>query len=263
MDRPKSPHLTMSTISDQQIRDWLLHRLDAVRERELEEQLFADDEFERRLSDAGADLIDDFARSGLDADERALVARHLLATPGDRQRLGFARALQALVAQGALSDHAGSARRRSLVRRFAWGLSIAAGVLFAVGVPFRTDIQTWYSGARAGRTHLPAITLLASAQRGDAPPMVLPARAPLLRLQVEIDDDTDAQARFALDVADSAHVLFNARDLPIRSVATYRFVEAVVPARALGPGPRRVTLTNLAPAARPPVHWDITTRDAE
>lgn len=249
----------MNQFNDQQIRDRLLHRLDAVQSDGIDECLFTDETFADRVGDVRYDLLDDYARGNLSADERALVERHLLSTPTDRHALRVAAALAGIGRAEHRGDHrrphAEHVRSHSRTRRVAWfaaALAIGAVALLSYDRIMRrpenpTDIST-----------LPTMTLLASAQRGDGKNTFdLPAHAHQMRLQVEVDAPT-TKTRFTVSIADSGHVVFTARGLEPRTSGPYRFVEIALPAPVLGPGNRHVTLTADEGTGADASTWDIT-----
>ena len=262
MDVQKPPPLLMDPISDNDIRDWLLHRLAPARAELLEQQLLLDDDMAPRLADAETDLLDDLARGRLDADEREAVSRHLLATPDDRERLriadALARAGRARAQPTTLEMHARMHPGRA--RPLAWGSAIAACLLMTIGVFFFVRRETVPQGSPQ-TPPLPSITLVASAQRGGGEDAIaLPAHAEHVRLQLEVDvPNTAPSAQYDVAIADAERVLFSARGIALRTTGPYRFVEVTVPTRDLGPGKRRVTLTSPA-MPQGAVHWDITTR---
>lgn len=260
MDMQKPPPLLMESISDNEIRDWLLHRLAPARVELFEQQLLLDDDMAPRLADAETDLLDDLARGRLDADEREAVSRHLLATPADRERLRIAHALAHVGRARPPTAEIRARMRPGRARSLAWSSAIAAGLIMTIGIAFVVRRETFPQRSPQAEP-LPSITLAASAPRGgDEDPMVLPAHAERVRLQLEVDAPNAASsAPYDVAIADAERVVFSAHGVAMRTAGPYRFVEVPVPTRALGPGKRRITLT---PPAMPQAatHWDITTR---
>jgi hypothetical protein len=246
----------MNAFNDQQIRERLLHRLDPVQSDGMDEYLFADETFADRLSDARYDLLDDYARGKLSADERARVERHLLSTPTDHHALRVAAALAKIGrAEHRLDRH--RARSYPRARRAVW--LAAALVIGAVSLLTYDRIVREYPPAesQADLSTLPTMTLLASAQRGDNTTEFDLPHADRLRVQIEVDAPA-TKTRFTLSIADSNHVVFTARELVPRTSGPYRFVEVAVPSRLLGPGNRRITLAADDVTGAEPSTWDIT-----
>jgi len=234
--------MNMDLFTDHQLRDWLLHRLDAPRAAALEERLLADDALLERALDLRNDLFDDYARGTLDEELRRQFVTHCLSGPDARQRLAFAAALAQLRA---------SPRPRARIWRN--GGAIAAGMLLLTGA-------LWF-GWREKQTPLPTLALAASVQRsGGALDIDLPA-ASRLRLQAEIENAAD-DARYTLRVTDDATNLFEAQHLQVRHAGAYAFVEIDAPTAVLGPGQRRVLLQAEGAAPRTLATWSIRTHAA-
>ena len=252
MDRRKTTLQTMTDFTEQDLRDWLLHRLEPTRAAELEERLFSDPDLADAIDAARYDLLDDHARGRLSSDDMHRVAQHLAATPDDVMGLRIARALAA----SADAAHARPARSRAHAarRRFiALGAALAGCIVVAVmslGLRDRSPTQT--SEAIAS---LPVITLRDDQQRSEHAALILPFHAGDVRVQVEVDEPISP--RYELRIADARTVVFTARNLLPRAAGPYRFVEAVVPANALNGGERQIdVLPQDSPDARA-THWSV------
>lgn len=94
----------MSGISDDRPRQYLLRRLPEADVAHFEDCILEEDGCAERLREAEDDLLDDYAAGRLSADEREAVERFLLNSPDGRQRLLFARALEAMPRQSGSRD---------------------------------------------------------------------------------------------------------------------------------------------------------------
>ena len=232
----------MDLFTDQELRDWLLHRLGPERASMLEERLLADDALLERALDLRNDLFDDHARGTLDQDTRERFVAHCLQGPDARQRLAFAAAFAQL-----------RTGPRPRVRNWRSGGAIAAGLLLAAGA-------LWF-GSGGNETPLPTLALAASTQRGTgALDVELPAGS-RLRLQAEVENATD-DARYTLRVTDDKVSLFEAQHLAVRHAGPYAFVEIDAPVAALGPGRRHVLLEAEGSVSRTVSTWSIETHAA-
>jgi hypothetical protein len=103
--------------------------------------------------------------------------------------------------------------------------------------------------------------LVADVNRGAARSSLKITRgAPAVRLQVEVPEpSTDTGYTIRIDDA-QGHRLFEGAGLAVRAAGPYRFVEAAVPAAALGPGDRTVSLTGSGARAGGSVtnRWEVT-----
>ena len=248
MTSTPNPH---SEIDDAEIRDWLLHRLDAQRVAEIERRLFVDADLPERIDAVESDLIDDCAHGRLSADEARIVRAR------DAWRVRFAQAL-AQVARPATLPMSSTRPRTPVLRRVGFGFAIAASLLLAVSVVrWRTIVPT-PPAPPADVAALPVVTLLAGQQRGETLPIALPAHAGDVRLQAEIDGAAqDGTPHYALSVSAAGRVVFVARDLAARSAGPYRFVEAVVPSAILGPDVHRVAVFEESMPDTPAAIWEV------
>ena len=225
----------MTEPTDEALRDWLLGRLPSAEAEALEQRVLGDDAFGARLQDVETDLLDDLAANRLADGERAVAIARFNATPRARWRLRVARALARFASPARTAHRArpiGDARRAHSRRRWlgvALG-AVAAVAVVAVGVRLRAPVSD------------ATITILADRQRGSAPDAyAVPRAASTVRLQIEVAD-ADPATRYVLEIADGARVVYGSDALTVRIAGPYRFVEARVPRKALGPGERVVTL---------------------
>jgi hypothetical protein len=112
------------------LRGYLLATMPEEERLELAARYFSDDELFERLKAAEADLIDEYVRGELSAEDRRLFEQTLETFPGRRDRVAFARALERLPAEGAEpAESAGTSLRGG----GAGWLAAAAMFLLAVG----------------------------------------------------------------------------------------------------------------------------------
>src|SRR5690349_4773013 len=90
--RVSEEHPRMSTPTPEQLRCLLLHRLSEEEAQRLEEQLMQDAETADLFRHEETDLVDDYAKGLLAAEDRRAFEQHLLADPAIRQRVKVARA---------------------------------------------------------------------------------------------------------------------------------------------------------------------------
>ncbi|MGB8377537.1 MAG: hypothetical protein WCE70_03585, partial [Rhodanobacteraceae bacterium] len=118
---------TMADPLEHTLRNWLLHRLADAETSALEQRLLLDGEFLARVEEAEYDLIDDYARDRLDADERLAVETHLLGSAAGRQRASVAQALAQMREPQPImqTESARSPARKSQRRHFAADAGLA------------------------------------------------------------------------------------------------------------------------------------------
>jgi hypothetical protein len=272
----------VSSITDDQLRKLLLQQLAPGEIERLEDAALIEDGVAERLREQEFDLIDDYVHGRLTGADRRDVERNLLTTPERLMSLRVARAL-AEQRRSSTAD-AGSRKparqwRPNRVQLFA---TLAAAALAAVAF-----IPQWGSyfkqpGGSASppgtftpaplpahaalpmqaSAAIPNVTLLADADRGRSRPVVhLVSGDPAVRLQAEVPEPKKASL-YSLEVVSAAGTrLFSASDLMIRVAGAYRFVEVIVPAEALGPGARTITLRaeGSSEGEAPAYRWQIDT----
>jgi hypothetical protein len=228
----------MADFSDKQLRDWLLHSLDGTCGEAIERALFTDAGLADRVDEARHDLFDDYAHGRLTLDERERVQRFLAVTSADAQRLRIAAAL----ARSAPATDSVYMQQPSpaTVRRIGLGLAVAACLLIGFvtwrwqfSVPARESSAT----AEQMAASMPIVTLAIAQQRsGGARTIVLPIHTGDIRLQAEIADTSTQAKRYLLTIGDAQNPSFVVDNLVPRTLGPYRFVETIVPVRALRPG---------------------------
>jgi hypothetical protein len=235
----------MIEISDQEIRAWLLHRLDAARGEVLERQLFTDASLAERIEGTLDDLLDDCAQGRLNRDEEVV----LRARAGGR--LGFARAL------ARIQPRAGARPVERLGRRRAAWIALAAAVALAVATSLQRSPVPPQHVDQVG-AGLPVFSLLADARRSAGAVLELPHHDGDVRLQLEIAAGRPEVSSYRLTVAEGSRTVFVATGLASRSSGPYRFVEAVVPALSLGPSSRTISLAaDAAAGVLQPMEWQV------
>jgi hypothetical protein len=91
---------------------YLLGELPEDEQSRLEERSFCDPEFSELLSEAEDDLVDQYVRGELSAQERERFERHFLISKRRREKVGLARALLQLQSSSATSVSPSSAKER-------------------------------------------------------------------------------------------------------------------------------------------------------
>jgi hypothetical protein len=239
----------MDILADNQLRDWLLHRLNPEQAAIVEEHAMGDDVIVDRLLDLRADLFDDYARGRLDAETRRIFQSHWLASPADGDRLTLAIALAKLRAF----------KKRPPSRAWAIG-ALAASVMLAAGLAFYRHSENTLPSSTSS-VSLPTISLRASIQRGaEAVEVELPA-GDALRLQTEIEHP-NANSRYALRVMNGDVQVFQADDLSAHQAGTIDFIEATLPTSAMGPGTRRIVVIDQATSANVQT-WTLRTHNSD
>lgn len=246
----------MDIFPDNQLRDWLLHRLEPAQAATVEEHLISDDNLVDRLLDLRFDLFDDYARGNLDTETRSLFLAHWLKSPADRDRLAVAVALAKL--------RRTDVSRISRATRRTWTIgALAAALMLAIGLTsLRNSENGVATSTPTSERLLPTISLRASVLRGTETTDVLLPPGDTLRLQAEIERP-DATSRYILRVMDGDKAVFEAPGLSLRQAGAFEFVETKLPTSALGPGTRRIVVTEETSAKTTnATTWIIRTRTA-
>jgi hypothetical protein len=273
----------MTTISDAQLREFLLRRIPAQGVERLEEAIVVTDGVAERLRDEEFDLIDDYAAGRLNAVDRADVERHLLNSLENIHSVRMARLLSRESGSRDLGKPVsnaisalGTRRRRWMGRLAPFGVVLAAGLVAVALIPdwSRTPPQPGMTST-APRSEVPSalpppapnaagsipiVILLADVSRGSASPVLhWRADAASIRLQAEVPGP-DRNTLYVLRVYDGAGLpVFEAASLSAHSAGHYRFVDIVLPSKALGPGARSVSLwaSDGAHGTAPDYTWHV------
>jgi hypothetical protein len=235
----------MSTFSDEQLRQFLLRRVAPELATAIEDAIVLEPQVAERMQEQEFDLIDDYAARRLNPADREAVERHLLKSRAGAHSLRVARLLSSV--RVALLPE----RRRI----FRWvplaALACAAALVGWFVIPLRRTAPPPFTAVSssprlvtsAPTAALPILSLLADVDRGAAVTKLnWPAGAQSVRLQVELPD-APRQGTYTLRIDDAAgRRLFASGPLAAQSAGGLRYVEAVVPTAALGPGLRRVAV---------------------
>jgi hypothetical protein len=273
-------------MTDVKLRQFLLRQLPTNITERLEEAILLEDGFAERLRGEEFDLLDDYAASRLTAQDAAAVERYLLGSAENLNSIRVARALErhAGVGRAFEPEQAGPtlvgaqgrwSRRRVSSMALLLAACLAAVVLIPAwlmlpnrpnsGAAVR-DVPT--VGPAAGSlpglapaVELPVITLLTDINRGaKRPSLKFNTGATAIRLQVEVPEQAP-ETLYSIHIKDTTgRRLLESNALTVHAAGPYRFVEAVVPVAALGPGDRTVLLTEsgAADSAPPKFTWQVT-----
>jgi hypothetical protein len=249
----------MSTLSDEQLRQFLMRGVPPELATEIEDAVLLEDGLAERLREQEFDLLDDYAAGRLNDADRGAVERHLLNSRAGAHSLRVARLLPCARAAPtatpapAVSARAAPSRAR---RRIAWApiaaLACAAALVAVFVVPDRPTTAPPHKAvstspplvtSTATAAALPILSLLADVDRGaSATELHWPPGFEAVRLQVELPD-APSPGSYWMTVDDAAgRRLFQSGPLSAQAAGRLRYVEAVVPTAALGPGVRRIAL---------------------
>jgi hypothetical protein len=236
------------------LRNLLLHRLSAEQSERLEERLLLEEQLADQLEVEETDLLDDFARGRLSAEDAARVKRYLLASADASRRVAFARALSRI-------------RDAEFPQVAKWGFSsrlripaVALGAAACLLVIAVTVLHLWQkqnadrAGAGASTAAAPpaisprsssqetqalpfAIVLLADKERGGQPPgFAIPSDIQQVEIQCEIPaGNAHSEYRMILSEA-SGKAITIGRNLHPGESSGILYVEATADAARLGPG---------------------------
>lgn len=229
------------------LRAYLLGRAAPDAREGVEQRLFSDDEiFWQRLSLVEDELVDEYARGGLDAGDRARFEAHFLVSDERRAKLALALAL------GEHADRLEHGRRpgrgglRPPLTVPSWALAVAATVLLAAPLAWRL------AGERAPRPDPSAwlSTGLVRDVAGELTRVTLPEGCRLVRLNVEPGPEDHASYRASLHEVTGEEVW--ARDgLHAAPVDGRTAVTLAVPCSVLPPQDYYVRLEGVSADAAP------------
>lgn len=106
--------MKQETDDETELRQYLLGELPREESAQVEERLFLDGDYFRRLQAAADDLVDDYVYEELSAADRGRFETHFLSQPGRREDLKIARALQMYISAEADTSSAAAELPRTL-----------------------------------------------------------------------------------------------------------------------------------------------------
>jgi len=95
-------------VDEKLMKRYLLNDLSEAERAQVQERLFADDDFFETLLDVENDLVDAYAQAELPPRERGQFERHWLSTPARREKVRHARALLSIVNEPVIEERAAS-----------------------------------------------------------------------------------------------------------------------------------------------------------
>jgi anti-sigma factor RsiW len=184
-------------LDDAILRRYLLGTLGTESRLAVEARMFSDDRiFWERLSLVEDDLIDDFVKSALDAEERARFEQHFLCTEERRGKLEFACAVRRYVDSRTETQ---SLPRRWFSARVAapvWGLAAAAVLLLAL--PAAVNWRNAASSSPGASVSVRLLPGLVRDSQGEVSRLRIPSGTQLVRVQLDAAPERYETYRAAL-----------------------------------------------------------------
>jgi len=246
----RAPHHLSGALSltDLEMRAYLLGQATETEAARLEERLLEDEETFQTLCSVEDDLFDEYARGGLTAQERQRFAdrygsdrgRRLVARALARRTAGLSTLAQSTKVEGATAVP--SAKRAKAV----WmPLAAAAALVAAVGgtmlmrnrpAPVPSSAPPAAPPKVAAAPAVLVITLGTSRSTADARQVTIPQEAPALDLRVRLDP-ADRFDRYIMEMtSERGAVVWRVEDARLTTVGGESIVVATVPAPALQSG---------------------------
>jgi hypothetical protein len=251
----------MSETPEGTLRNLLLRRLSAEQSEQLEERLLLEGEVADQLEAEENDLLDDFARGRLSAEDAVRIEKYLLASKRGTQRAAFARALSRISNPESRALPARSFSSRLRIPALALGSAACVLVIaFAAlhvwhkespdhpgpGTPTATKGPlTMQKNSSQAKITLPfAIVLLAGVERGDHPlKFAIPSDVQQVQFQCEIPAG-NAYSEYRMVLRDAAgNAVAASENLHPGESSGIAYVEATVDAARLGAGRFSVSIS--------------------
>lgn len=239
-------------IDEMELRRYLLGQLREEQCWTLEAEFMTNEETWQMLLLAEDELVDDYCRGDLAADEHDAFRRRFALSAERRAHVTFASSLRKL-----LSETDGTALRPAALEvegrpvRYGWMVhgwrpAAAAAILatllgggFLLWPPETSDAPTQHA-TRVVSLFL-ATEQIRSLDSESTPSIELPTDATLLELQLALPEEEGAPYEVVVERSNGER-LFSREGLRPRSIEGQRIVLAAIPARLLNPGGYRVTL---------------------
>lgn len=256
----------MSQIKLEQIRMYLLGRLDQAKRAEIEESLLTDEAFYEELLIAEDELTDQYLAKELSDDDLRSFETHFLSAPERRHKLRFARSLQLYVRQSSrasvqedndysVAPARNTAESRSIKRPFfsflpiqnpVFAYSFAAVVLLVVIGVFWVAFKNL--GTTTGQENVLLVTLTPGLTRetGEIKSIQIPPDTGFVQLQLRLTSD-DYQSYHAELVTSERGSIFLKQDLKPESANGNKVINVTIPAGLLKRDDYRVKLGGRRP----------------
>ena len=232
---------------DDVLRGYLLGRLAPESRESVERRLFSDDRlFWERLCLVEDELVDQYARGELGAEDAASFERDFLVTDERRARLDLARALREYVATRRESPRRAWDWLRNPLPSPAWAVAAAAALLLAF------PAVVWRASARGPAAPVSAWVSpgLVRDVEGELSRVTLPPGCQLVRLHLETGSPPHPSYRATLhDVAGAD--LWTQGGLHAATVDGRRAVTIALPCEVVPPEDYYVRLEGVSPGAAP------------
>lgn len=241
----------MPRIESQRARDLLLEKLSSQDAEALGERVIVDGELADQLELETTDLLDDYTRGALSADDARRVETHLLLDGDTARRLSFAQTLNAYrSSEFALGGRGAPVRPRSAYLAMAVAACLVLALsfwLYAIGsrevnsvkiVKAPNEAPVFPSGPSASgpkqelvRRGIFTIALLSDKVRGsDETDIAVPANAQKVRFECQLPPSADADTYKIIVQEKSGHPPLSSPDLHATRSAEFRYVAADFPA---------------------------------
>ena len=256
----------------------LLHKLPPARAEELENRLLLDGEFGLLLESEENDLLDDFSRGHLSAEDAALVERYLLGTPDAQCRLEFAKSLSEVATSSSTHRRRFAREFTDLLRTPAFGIGLAACMaLLALAIflrrqpaqpeaahdqkqaapPLPVPIERHPPSTDGDIAQSFAIVLLNENRRGaQQRTYTIPSGVKRVRIQCEIPA-SNSSSYFAIVIRDEAGNHLADFDGLEANAAGVQYLEVAVPSNQMKSGEYSASVYAAANPTRPIVAYDF------
>jgi hypothetical protein len=241
-------------------REYLLGRLEESEAERLRDRLLTDDQLFAEVEEAEADLLDDYARGELTAEERARLEERLVATPEGRRRARFAAALAArAVPARRETPSAAPAPSRTVLMAIAACLLLSFSTLWlgTQNEQLRRRLADGAPVAPAASPDIAAITLTSETTRGVAsiPRLEIASTAEVARLTLRINPGEPYTAFAAIVRTRGGAAIYSGERLRAAGGGTGRAVTLWIPADSLTPGTYEIELLGVDGARRDPIGY--------
>ena len=240
--------MSATTSDDDVLRRYLLGRLAPESREGVEKRLFSDDRiFWEHLCLVEGELIDDYARGGLDREEGEAFERHFLCTDERREKLELARALKAHVEGRETRRERAWDWLRGPVASPAWALAMAAVLLLAL-----PTVAWRFAAARGPQSEVAAWVSsgLVRDAGGELTRVRIPQDCRLVRLELDPGPAKHDRYRATLHEAAGDEVWSQAR-LTAGPVGGREAVTLTLPCELLPTGDYYVRLRGLSAGEEP------------
>lgn len=191
--------MAFSTDERDELKKFLLGRIDEDQRQKIEERLLTDDDYFEELEILEDELLDEYVDGNLTSPERRIFEEQFLVSDDRRGKLRFAKALASPIAVTKSGETSWTERLKGFWTNQSWALRAATVGVFVILVA----AVIWLSRPPSPKNFASLTLTISNSERsqgGAATKLKLPIEADTLRLQLNLPDGATRADRYRVEL---------------------------------------------------------------